>query len=61
MRSLFWSWGATFALWTLETRSYNDLTIFRESLATWLEPGERVEADGGNVGEAPLEWNVRRV
>lgn len=28
--------------------------IFREALATWLEPGERVEADDGYVGEAPL-------
>ena len=28
--------------------------IFREALATWLEPGEQVEADDGYVGEAPL-------
>ena len=33
---------------------YNDVMIFREALATWLEPGERVEADDGYVGEAPL-------
>ncbi len=32
----------------------NDLDIFRASLATFLEPFERVEADDGYVGEAPL-------
>ena len=29
--------------------------IFCEALATWLEPGEQVEADDGYVGEAPLK------
>ena len=33
---------------------YNDLDVFREALATYLEPGERVEADDGYIGEAPL-------
>ena len=33
---------------------YNDLDIFREALATWLEPNERVEADDGYAAEAPL-------
>ena len=43
-------------LWTLNARSYyNDLMIFCESLATWLEPGERVEADDGYLGKAPLQ------
>ena len=28
--------------------------IFHETLATWLEVGERVEADDGYVGKAPL-------
>jgi len=28
--------------------------IFCESLATWLEPGEQVEADDGYLGEALL-------
>ena len=32
---------------------YNDLDVFREALATYLEPGERVEADDGYIGEAP--------
>ena len=34
---------------------YNDLDIFRLSLATFLEPFERVEADDGYAGEAPLK------
>ena len=33
----------------------NDLEIFRSSLMTWLEPFERVEADDGYEGEAPLK------
>ena len=32
---------------------WNDLTIFRSSLISHLEPGERVEADDGYVGEYP--------
>jgi hypothetical protein len=32
---------------------YNDITIFRNSLMTFLEDGERVEADNGYVGESP--------
>ncbi len=32
----------------------NDLDIFCTSLATFLEPFERVEADDGYFGEAPL-------
>ncbi len=34
---------------------WNDLDIFRSSLATFLEPFERVEADDGYVGEAPFK------
>ncbi len=34
---------------------YNDLDIFRLSLATFLEPFEHVEADDGYAGEAPLK------
>ncbi len=34
---------------------YNDLEIFRASFATYLDPFERVEADDGYVGEAPLQ------
>ena len=33
---------------------YNDLEIFWASLATYLDPFERVEADDRYVGEAPL-------
>ncbi len=33
---------------------YNDLEIFRSSLASHLDPFERVEADDGYLGEAPL-------
>ena len=32
---------------------YSDITIFRDSLITFLGPGERVEADDGYIGEAP--------
>ena len=34
---------------------WNDLEIFRSSLMTFLEPFERVEADDGYLGEAPLK------
>ena len=34
---------------------YNDLSIFPEALITWLAPNERVEADDGYVGEAPMK------
>ena len=33
---------------------YNDIKIFRDALIYELEPGERVEADDGYIGEAPL-------
>ena len=33
---------------------WNDLEIFRSSLMTWLDPFERVEANDGYAGEAPL-------
>ena len=33
---------------------WNDVEIFRSSLVTFLDPGERVEADDGYIGEAPL-------
>ena len=33
---------------------YNDLDIFRTSLASHLDEFERVEADDGYIGEAPL-------
>lgn len=33
---------------------WNDLEIFRNSLLTYLDPYERVEADDGYIGEAPL-------
>ena len=32
---------------------YSDITNFRDSLITFLGPGERVEADDGYIGEAP--------
>ena len=32
---------------------YNDLMVFRDSLMSILEDGERVEADDGYLGEAP--------
>ena len=32
---------------------YSDITIFRDSLITFLGLGERVEVDDGYVGEAP--------
>ena len=34
---------------------WNDLEIFRSGLMTWLEVFERVEADDGYEGEAPLK------
>jgi hypothetical protein len=34
---------------------WNDIEIFRMSLMTFLEPYERVEADDGYLGEAPLK------
>ena len=33
--------------------AFNDITIFRDSLMTFLDDGERVEADGGYRGECP--------
>jgi DDE superfamily endonuclease len=33
--------------------TYHDITIFRTSLISHLDAGERVEADDGYVGEAP--------
>ena len=33
---------------------YNDMDVFCEGLLTLLEPGKRVEADNGYIGEAPL-------
>jgi DDE superfamily endonuclease len=33
--------------------SFHDITIFRDSLLSHLEAGERVEADDGYIGEAP--------
>ena len=33
---------------------YNDLDIFRTSLSSHLDEFERVEADDGYIGEAPL-------
>ncbi len=33
---------------------WNGLEIFRSSLMTWLDPFERVEADDGYDGEAPI-------
>ena len=32
---------------------FNDITIFRNSLMSFLDDGERVEADGGYRGECP--------
>ena len=37
---------------------YNDLTIFRASLATMLDPQERVEADDGYAAESPYRAKV---
>ena len=36
-----------------ECGMWNDLQIFRNSLMSHLEPGERVEADDGYIGEHP--------
>lgn len=33
---------------------FNDITIFRSSLLSFLDEDERVEADDGYIGEAPL-------
>jgi hypothetical protein len=33
--------------------SWNDITIFRQSLKSYLEDNERVEADDGYIGEHP--------
>ena len=32
---------------------FNDIKVFRDSLITFLDPYERVEADDGYLGEAP--------
>ena len=37
------------------SRGWNDLVIFCASLASQLDPFERVEADDGYIGEAPLK------
>ena len=34
---------------------YNDVQIFRQALKTHLEQFERIEADDGNIGKAPLK------
>ncbi len=34
---------------------YNDLQIFEDDLIHWLDDGERVEADDGYRGQAPLK------
>ena len=36
---------------------YSDITLFRDSLITFLGSGERVEADDGYIGEAP--YNIK--
>lgn len=36
-----------------EPGKWNDISIFRNGIMSELEPGERVEADDGYVGEAP--------
>ena len=33
---------------------YNDILIFRDSLMSHLAEAERVEADDGYIGEAPM-------
>ena len=40
---------------------FNDLMIFCKSLATLLEPGERVEADDGYLDEAPLRVKCQKL
>lgn len=35
------------------TGGWNDLSIFRDGLRGMLEPGERVEADDGYIGDCP--------
>ena len=37
--------------------AWPDIEIFRDFLSQWLDPGERVEADDGYVGDAP--WKVK--
>ena len=37
-----------------ECGRWPDISIFRESLLSHLEPAERVEADDGYIGEHPL-------
>ena len=37
---------------------FNDLTIFRASLATMLDPQERVEADDGYAAKSPYRAKV---
>lgn len=36
-----------------ECGKWNDISIFRNSLSTFLAPNERVEADDGYVGDSP--------
>lgn len=38
---------------TFPAGAYPDITIFRDSLMSHLDEGERVEADDGYIGEAP--------
>jgi hypothetical protein len=37
---------------------FNDLTIFRASLATMLDPQERIEADDGYAAKSPYRAKV---
>ena len=37
---------------------WNDITIFRHSLITFLQPGERVETDKGYRGENPAHTRI---
>jgi hypothetical protein len=37
---------------------YNDITIFRDSLVSFLDDFERVEADDGYEGESPLRCKI---
>ena len=41
------------------TGKYSDITIFRDSLITFLGPSERIEAVDGYIGKAP--HNIRRL
>lgn len=38
--------------------AFHDITIFRNSLVSFLDEGERVEADGGYIGECPRNCKV---